>query len=147
VGFGAAVLYTIINATNKTMLFLTTRMRGVVVGGLFALGALSIAGVPPAGGFIGKLEVLRSVVDSPALLAIVLLGSLLSFVYAFQIYQFEHWRPDPDVTSAGPPAGTTWRQWAVPLVLAGFVLAIGLWPEPLLALSAAAADVVARLPR
>jgi multicomponent Na+:H+ antiporter subunit D len=152
VGFGAAVLYTVINATNKTMLFLTTRMRGAVVGGLFAIGALSIAGLPPAAGFIGKLEVLRSVVDSPILVGIVLLGSLLSFVYAFQIYQFEHWRPDPDGPPGSRPPGsrpaaTSWRQWAVPLVLAGLVLAIGLWPEPLLALSGAAADVVARSSR
>ena len=63
-GVAAAILYTIVNATNKTMLFLTTERRGVIVGGLFALGALSIAGVPPAAGFVGKLEVFRAVIDS-----------------------------------------------------------------------------------
>lgn len=136
VGFGAAILYTIINAANKTMLFLTSRTRGAGPDAAFLIGALSIAGIPPAAGFIGKLDVLRAVVDSPPVAAIVVLGSLLSFVYAFQIYQYERWREAP----GGRPA---WRQMAVPGVLAVVVLAVGVWPEPLLALSAAAAAVLA----
>lgn len=140
VGFAAAILYTIVNATNKTMLFLTTRMRGVVVSGLFALGALSIAGVPPAAGFIGKLEVFQAVVGQPALVAVAVLGSLLSFVYAFQIYQFEHWRTD----GTEAPRSNAWRYHVVPVALGVAILAIGLWPEPLVALTDAAAAVLAR---
>ena len=140
VGFAAAILYTIVNAANKTMLFLTTQQRGAMVGGLFALGALSIAGVPPAAGFIAKLEVFSAVVDQPALVAIVVLGSLLSFVYAFQIYQFEHWRPDPDPAARSP--ADRWRQRIVPISLGGLIVALGIWPEPLLALSDAAASVL-----
>jgi multicomponent Na+:H+ antiporter subunit D len=135
VGFAAAILYTIVNAANKTMLFLTTRQRGAVIGGVFALGALSIAGVPPAAGFVGKLEVFRAVADDPAVLAILVLGSLLSFVYAFQIYQFERWRPD----ATADQGGGRWRARIVPVALGGLVLAVGLWPEPLVALSKAAA--------
>ena len=138
-GFAAAILYTIINAANKTMLFLTTRVRGVLVGGLFAVGALSIAGVPPAGGFIGKLEVFRAVADEPLLIAVVVLGSLLSFVYAFQIYQFEHQRPEGVAERRG---STGWRHQIVPLALAVAIVAIGVWPEPLAALSDAAAAVL-----
>src|SRR4029078_1955391 len=70
VGFAAAILYTIVNSANKTMLFLATAHRAIVVGGLFDLVALSIAGLPPAGGFVGKLEVFRAVVDSPVLLGV-----------------------------------------------------------------------------
>jgi multicomponent Na+:H+ antiporter subunit D len=143
VGFAAAILYTVINAANKTMLFLTTRMRGVIVGGLFALGALSIAGVPPAAGFIGKLEILRTVATEPAVIVIVVLGSLLSFVYAFQIYQFERWRPEDEVGDDGRAApAATWRRQVVPVALGVAILAIGLWPEPLAALSDAAAAVL-----
>ena len=137
VGFGAAILYSIINAANKTMLFLSAGVRGALVAGVFVLGALSIAGVPPAAGFIGKLELFRAVAGNPVLVALLLLGSLLSFVYAFQIYQFEHWRGDE------PPGLTPWRQQAVPLVLGVAVVAVGVWPEPLLALSTAAAGVLA----
>lgn len=140
VGFAAAILYTIINAANKTMLFLTTELRGVLVGAVFAVGALSIAGIPPAAGFIGKLEVFRAIVGDPLLIAVVILGSLLSFVYAFQIYQFEHWRPDAPT----PPGPAGWRQRAVPIALGLGILGLGVWPEPLLALSAAAAAVLTR---
>jgi multicomponent Na+:H+ antiporter subunit D len=122
------------------MLFLTAQQRGAMVGGLFALGALSIAGVPPAAGFIGKLEVFSAVVDQPALVAIVVLGSLLSFVYAFQIYQFEHWRPDPHPAARLP--ADRWRLRIVPISLGGLIVALGIWPEPLLALSDAAASVL-----
>lgn len=138
-GFAAAILYTIVNATNKTMLFLTARMRGVVVGGLFALGALSIAGVPPAAGFVGKLEVFLAVVGNPILIAILLMGSLLSFVYAFQIYQFEHWRTE----GTRAPRSDARRLYIVPVALGVAILAFGLWPEPLVALSDAAAAVLA----
>jgi multicomponent Na+:H+ antiporter subunit D len=138
VGFAAAILYTIVNAVNKTMLFLTTRLRGAVVGALFALGALSIAGVPPAAGFVGKLEIFRAVVGTPVLIAIVVLGSLLSFVYAFQIYQFERWRPEAPSTASA----VGWRDWAVPIALGGLILTLGLWPEPLFAVSSAAAGVL-----
>ncbi|MEZ4596481.1 MAG: proton-conducting transporter membrane subunit [Chloroflexota bacterium] len=54
VGFAAAILYSVVNSLNKTLLFLTTRMRGAVVGWAFLLGALSVAGVPPAAGVRGQ---------------------------------------------------------------------------------------------
>jgi len=144
VAFAAAILYTVVNAANKTMLFLTTQQRGALVGGLFAVGALSIAGVPPAVGFIGKLEVFRAVMGQPALLLIVVFGSLLSFVYAFQIYQFEHWRPEPAMARSGEG---WWRARIVPISLGGLILALGVWPEPLLALSAAAAGALTGVAR
>ena len=136
VGFGAAVLYTIVNALNKTLLFLTAEMRGALVGAAFALGALSVAGVPPAAGFVGKLELFRAAAGDPVLIALVFLGGALSFVYAFQIYQFDFWRGE----RTGPRSG--WPQQAVVAALALLVLAAGLWPEPLLALSHDAAAVL-----
>jgi multicomponent Na+:H+ antiporter subunit D len=138
IGFGAAVLYTIVNALNKTMLFLTARMRGAIIAGAFAVGALSVAGVPPAVGFVGKLELFRSTAGEPALLALILLGSALSFVYLFQIYQYDFWRGG----RSGP--ASRWPQQALVGVVAVVLLAIGLWPEPLLAISRDAAAVLTR---
>jgi multicomponent Na+:H+ antiporter subunit D len=112
------------------------------VAALFALGALSIAGMPPAAGFVGKLQILRAVIGDPILAAVVLLGSLLSFVYAFQIYQFERWRPDTDSAAR---RGVTSAQ-VVPLALGGLILGMGVWPEPLLVLSNAAAAVLSGAP-
>ena len=100
VGFAAAILYSVVNALNKILLFLTVEMRGAIVGAVFALGALSVAGVPPAAGFVGKLELFRAAADSPAVLALFFLGSALSFVYVFQIYQFDFWRGERTGTRA-----------------------------------------------
>ena len=137
VGFAAAIVYTVVNALNKTLLFLTAQMRGAVVGAVFALGALSVAGVPPAAGFVGKLELFRAAAGSPALLALLFLGSALSFVYAFQVYQYDFWRGE----RTGPRSG--WPQQAVVGAIALLVLAAGVWPEPLLALSHDAAQILA----
>ncbi len=136
VGFAAAVAYSIVNALNKTLLFLTVQMRGALVGGAFVVGAFSLAGVPPASGFIGKLEIFRATADEPALLALILLGSALSFVYIFQIYQYDFWRGE----RAGPVSSRP--QQALIAVVALVVLAAGVWPEPLLAFSRDAADVL-----
>ena len=137
VGFAAAILYTVVNALNKTLLFLTAQMRGAIVGAAFAIGALSVAGVPPAAGFVGKLELFRATADDPELIALFVLGSALSFVYAFQTYQYDFWR--------GERTGkrSTLPQQGVVAALALLVLAAGVWPEPLLALSHAAADLLA----
>ncbi len=138
VGFAAAILYTVINALNKTTLFLTTRIRGPFVGAVFVIGALSVAGVPPAAGFIGKLELFRAVGDEPALVILLVVGAILSLVYAFQIYQYDHW---VDTRDSEP---TRWQAWAVPVLLGAVVLGAGIWPEPLVALSHAAAGVLIR---
>jgi multicomponent Na+:H+ antiporter subunit D len=137
VGFAAAILYTVVNALNKLLLFLSAPMRGAMIGAAFALGALSIAGVPPAAGFVGKLELFRAAADRPALIALLVLGSALSFVYAFQVYQYDFWRGE----RTGPRSGRP--QQALIAGIALLVLAAGVWPEPLLALSHDAADVLA----
>ena len=136
VGFAAAILYAVVNALNKTLLFLTVWMRGAIVGAAFAVGAFSVSGVPPAAGFIGKLEVFRAAVDEPALLALLLVGGLLSFVYVFQVYQYRYWREPPE------GGASAWPQQAVIAGLALLVLAAGIWPEPLLALSRDAAQTL-----
>jgi multicomponent Na+:H+ antiporter subunit D len=140
VGFGAAIVFTAINSLNKTMLFLSSRVRGVLIGAIFALGAMSVAGLPPAAGFIGKLEILRAAAFDPALLALLVAGSVLSLLYIFRIYQFEHWRTDRDQTPS------RWQEQLVPAVLAALVIVIGIWPEPLLAFGQAAAAVLVAAP-
>jgi multicomponent Na+:H+ antiporter subunit D len=137
VGFAAAVAYAIVNALNKTLLFLTVGMRGALVGAAFVLGAFSLAGVPPAFGFLGKLEVFRAAAGSPALLALLFVGGALSFVYMFQIYQYDFWRGE----RSGPRSARP--QQALVAALALLVLAAGAWPEPLLAVSRDAAAALA----
>ena len=63
-------------------------------------------------------------------------GGALSFVYMFQIYQYDYWRGERDGPRSPRP------QQALVGVLALLLLAVGAWPEPLLALSRDAAAVL-----
>jgi multicomponent Na+:H+ antiporter subunit D len=138
VGLAAAVVYSVVNSLNKTLLFLASGIRGALVAGAFAVGALSVAGVPPAAGFVGKLEMFRTGIaaGSASLIVLLVVGSALSLVYMFQVYQHRFWRADSPATGAVSPL----RLRAVTAALALLVLTIGLWPELLLALSGSAVD-------
>jgi multicomponent Na+:H+ antiporter subunit D len=140
VGLAAAVLYAILNALSKALLFLAAGLRGALVAAAFAVGVLSLAGMPPAAGFLGKLALFRTAIDdgSVALVVLLFVGGALAFVYAFQLYQHEFWRRGDVPEQAVSPAGAR----AVSVVLALAVLALGIWPEPLLSLSAEAAAVL-----
>ncbi|WP_214370046.1 complex I subunit 5 family protein [Pseudonocardia sp. H11422] len=140
VGLAAAVLYSVVNSLNKTLLFLASGLRGALVAGTFAVGALSVAGVPPAAGFVGKLEMFRTAIaaGSPALVLLLVIGSALSLVYLFQVYQHRFWHTAP--SGAGPISPLPLRALTAGLAL--LVLAVGLWPEPLLTLSGSAAQAL-----
>jgi multicomponent Na+:H+ antiporter subunit D len=144
VGFGAAVVYAVVNSLNKTLLFLAAGVRGPLVGAAFAVGAFSVVGVPPAAGFLGKLALFKASIAadglalSSVLVALVFLGGALSFLYAFQIYQRVFFDPgEPEGKSS--PVGAR----ALVFTLAALVVAVGVWPEPLLALAEGAAAVLA----
>jgi multicomponent Na+:H+ antiporter subunit D len=147
VGYAAATLYSVVNSLNKGVVFLAAGLRGPLVGGAFAVGAFSIAGVPPAAGFVGKIAVFKAAIAagslsvSLALVALILVGSALSFLYSFQVYQRRFMKPRiPTEASdkADPPAA----RWLV-VALAALVVLVGLWPGPLVTLSETAAAVLA----
>jgi multicomponent Na+:H+ antiporter subunit D len=141
-GYAAAVLYSVVNSLNKGVVFLTAGLRGPLVGGAFAVGAFSIAGVPPAVGFVGKIAVFKAAIAedslpvSLALVALIFLGGALSFLYSFQVYQRRFMKPG----SEGKPSPRATRLLMV--ALAALVILLGLWPEALIYLSEAAADVL-----
>lgn len=142
VGLVAAVLYSVINSLNKAVLFLASGMRGALIAAVFAIGAFSVAGVPPTAGFVGKLELFRTGItaSSAALVALLVVGSALSLVYMFQVYQRSFWRTDP--LAAGTGKASPLPQRLITATLALLVLATGLWPEPLLAFSSHAVDAL-----
>jgi multicomponent Na+:H+ antiporter subunit D len=65
-------------------------------------------------------------------------GSALSLLYMFQTYQRTFWRG----SRPGAEAATALPGRLIVAALGVVVLALGLWPEPLLALSQRAADVL-----
>ena len=139
VGYAAAVLYSVVNSLNKVLLFLAIGLRGWLVGAAFAVGAFSVAGVPPTAGFFAKVAMFQTGVEaerSAVLVALIFVGSALSFVYMFQIYQHEYWR-------GGQPGLVSSRvRRSVVVALAAAVVALGIWPEPMLELSQRAAAVL-----
>jgi multicomponent Na+:H+ antiporter subunit D len=141
-GYAAAVLYSVVNSLNKGVVFLAAGLRGPLVGAAFAVGAFSIAGVPPAAGFVGKIAVFKAAIAegslpvSLALVALIFVGGALSFLYSFQVYQRRFVRP----RSEGKPSPRAARLLVG--ALAALVVLLGLWPEPLVYLSEAAADVL-----
>jgi multicomponent Na+:H+ antiporter subunit D len=138
-GYAAAIVYAVVNSANKVLLFLAAGRRGPLIALAFAVGAFSVVGVPPAAGFVGKLEVFRAALDegsgSAALVAVLVLGSALSFVYMFQLYQHDYWRE-------GGREGTGRGQGAALVALAAVLVVGGVWPEPLLRLGDVGASVL-----
>lgn len=156
-GFAAAVLYAFVNSLNKLLLFLATGLRGPLVGAAFVVGAFSVAGVPPAAGFLGKLALFRaglnveSAAGAVAVVALVFVGGALSFLYCFQIYQRVYLKPgeaparrpgeaSPTVESGGKPSPAMVR--GLLIVVAALLVVVGLWPEPLLVLSQGASEAI-----
>jgi multicomponent Na+:H+ antiporter subunit D len=141
-GYAAAVLFAIANAVNKTLLFLSESLRGWLVGFAFVVGAFSVAGVPPAGGYLGKAGLFRVAVQDEAWAIVVLVvgGSALSFIYMFQAYQNRFWR-EPDEGQAAMASSPISLRLVV-VVLALVSLVYGLWPEPALWVSEQAARAV-----
>ncbi|MEM8530217.1 MAG: proton-conducting transporter membrane subunit [Chloroflexota bacterium] len=138
IGFAAAILFTIVNSMNKTVLFLSTGLRGWLVGVAFVIGAFSVAGVPPSAGFFGKAAIFHASIatENILLIALLFLGGGLSFVYMFQIYQRDFWE-----RNRAEQASPFLARMHV-LFLAALILVVGIWPEPMLAVSEQAASVL-----
>ncbi len=135
-GYRAAIVYAVINSLNKLLLFLAASLRGWIAGLAFAVGAFSVAGVPPAGGFFAKMAIFQLSVDAhrPWLVALVFIGGALSFVYMFHLYRERFW------VNQEADEATTKMALALVVTVAIAIVVIGLYPEPLLALSQTATE-------
>jgi multicomponent Na+:H+ antiporter subunit D len=138
-GFTAAIVYSLVNALNKTVLFFAAGARGRLVGAAFAIGAFSVVGVPPTAGFFAKVELFLAGIETGryALVSLVVIGGALSFLYMFQIYQHDYWRSRDGVRFG-------MRLQLLVFAVAAFIVALGLWPEPLLRLTEHAVEGVLR---
>ena len=120
-GIAAAVFYVVHHIVVKTALFLVaglverragsdrlSRIGGLVrsaptIAVLFALPALSIAGLPPFSGFVGKFALVGSGIESDewAIVAVSLLVSLLTMYVMVRIWSGVFWGEpeDPAIVS------------------------------------------------
>jgi multicomponent K+:H+ antiporter subunit D len=78
--------------------------HAAVLGTLFFICAAAIGGLPPFGGFLGKVYVLRSAVDAPGVAwiwGIILGGSLLSLLALARAGSAVFWKTAPADAEAG----------------------------------------------
>ncbi len=104
-------------------------------GGLFLLGGLALAGIPPTNGFISKLVLFQSGIAAARWQSLALLGvaSILTLIYVTRAFMRIWWQPAAEGAKAKPTGD---RLLAPALLLAGALL-LGLWPGPLVTLAAA----------
>lgn len=118
-----------------------------VLGLLFAVPALSLAGIPPFSGFWAKFVVIRSSLEADymVLAAVALVVGILTLYSMLKIWNEAFWKGASPISAE---ASNHWRnagtmRWTllVPVVvLASMTLTIGLWVEPFAEFSLRAAE-------
>lgn len=99
----------------------------------FALAGISIMGLPPSGGFIGKWLLLEAAVKSDQwwLVIIILLGSLLAAAYIFKVIGYAFTQSRTSHQTRKVPVQMQWT--ALALALAAILLGlIAPWPLALM---------------
>ncbi len=104
-----------------------------LAGALFFIGGLGLAGIPPTNGFISKLLLFKSGLETeqPWLLLLIGLASALTIFYTMRAFMRIWWQV-PAERIATKPVGDRLH---APLLLVTMILVLGLFAEPLVALS------------
>ena len=115
-GLAASILYMVHHIPVKTVLFLVgglieddqgtsdlDRVGGLAarrpwIALLFALPALSLAGIPPLSGFVAKLSLVDAAIDADSIPIVfaALLASVLTLLSMVKIWLGAFWGTDPD---------------------------------------------------
>lgn len=159
-GLTAAVIGAVNHALIKASLFLsggfiTERLHEQDIGqvrGLarltpgsavaFGLGALALAGLPPLSGFLSKLTLFQAglAAGDITLLVLAVAASAIGIGYSVRAFTLIFWGDTPKwVRDRWDERKTPGETPIAPLILAFGVLALGVWPGPLLDLSGRAA--------
>jgi multicomponent Na+:H+ antiporter subunit D len=106
-------------------------------GALFLVGGLALSGIPPTNGFISKMLLFGSGIDAEQWWPLAILGvaSILTLVYTTRAFMRIWWQsPESDDS----PRSLTDHILA-PTLLILLVLVLGIWAEPLIAVTQATA--------
>lgn len=167
-GVAATVFFILHQVPVKTALFLTTGLveesagstalnrvggmlrRTPLVAWLFLIAALSLAGIPPLSGFVGKLAILEAGVSerSFAIVGVALVVSLLTLFSMIKIWNGVFWGTPEDPTirlaEAGPGERlpVPWLMNGATVALVSLTLAIAVFGGPLYGLCERAAQTL-----
>lgn len=110
------------------------RRMPVVIGLLWILGGMSLAGIPPLNGFISKLTVVQGGVAIgdwlPLFLAVA--SGVLSITYMFRTWQLVFQQDNPQLKLEIKPHGDS---VLAPVLLIGLCLVLGIYARPLVGLA------------
>jgi len=98
-------------------------------GVLFFIGGLGLVGVPPTSGFVGKLLLFRSGVQSEHIITLMMItaASIITLIYTTRAFQKIWWQDRSESISVKPYGD----RLIAPAVLIGLVLLLGMHAEPL----------------
>jgi multicomponent Na+:H+ antiporter subunit D len=158
-GLAASIFYVIHHIVVKTNLFLISgvvhrlsrsydlsRLGGLysaspLLGVLFLIPALSLAGLPPLSGFFAKLFLVQAGLEAGAtpIVAVALIVSLLTLLSMMKIWAEVFWKPAPAAISGAAPKGRA-ALWLPVVLLALVTVVIGAAVGPVFDLARRAAD-------
>jgi len=101
----------------------------LLLGTLFFMGAISVAGLPPFSGFLGKVMLLRAIelgADAIALWAVVLVGGLGMLISLSRAGSLVFWRPSAE--AVGQPADAIRVLATVGLLFGSVMLVVAAGP-------------------
>jgi multicomponent K+:H+ antiporter subunit D len=101
----------------------------LLLGTLFFMGVISVAGLPPFSGFLGKVMLLRAIelgADAIALWAVVLVGGLGMLISLSRAGSLVFWRPSAE--AVGQPADAIRVLATVGLLLGSVMLVVAAGP-------------------
>jgi multicomponent Na+:H+ antiporter subunit D len=103
------------------------------MGVLFLVGGLALAGIPPTNGFVSKLILFRSGLETGAYLSLagIAAAGVLTLVYIVRAFMRIWW----EVPAEEPVRKAGGDGLLAPAVLVLAVIVLGLWPDPLLRLA------------
>lgn len=161
----ASLVYLVGHAFAKGMLFLTSggiihhahtrdmdKMGGMIhssplMGAMFLIGAMSIAGFPPMCGFIGKFLLFDAGINEGYYIpiAIALIFAVFTMFYMFRAWMKMFWGEPRDTKKYGEYSSHALSPLlTVPIIILALgVIALGIYAEPLISLAqATAAQIV-----
>jgi multicomponent Na+:H+ antiporter subunit D len=126
------------NKTAKLTDIVGAGQKFPLMGTLYILGGLALAGVPPLNGFISKLAIIRGGIDSQSwlILGLAVAAGLITLMYTMRTWQHVFQR-SPQGELHLKPIGDS---LAAPLLLIGLCVTLGLFALPVVSAATVAVE-------